>query len=284
MVKVASTAQETLKTLRKSESWPEFWQDGVAYAEKRIDQEIWFGIKGAKGGVPPDCKMGVDIVDLVIKKILSGRLNCKPDVDFTAFFYRTIRSEVKLLAKSKKNMDMMSDQQTSGETKKDFSLFDIMPPDTDEHNDFYAKYSPEFIETILHNFLNFVRKDPLLVKVSKIFVYSGVIFEDCFQGMVDDERELIFHLKKEGYISPEGEVRLKFWKLHNEAELKLPDQFKPHRKMIFLIINQSLNIEQPREIASWLNLDSSAVHRVKQKMKRYIERFRDVVYKGEYNG
>jgi hypothetical protein len=93
MVKVASTAQETLKTLRKSKSWPEFWQNGVAYAEKRIDQEIWFGIKGAKGGVPPDCKMGIDTVNLVIKKILSGRLNCKPDVNFTAFFYRTIRSK-----------------------------------------------------------------------------------------------------------------------------------------------------------------------------------------------
>lgn len=284
MIKVASTAQETLKELRKGDTWASFWQEGVQYAEKRINQEIWFGVKGAKGGVPPDCKMGVDIVDLVIKKILSGRLTCKPNVDFTAFFYRTIRTEVRLLARSKKNLDMISDQTGSGDTRKNFSMFDINPPDPDEHNSFYTKYSDEFIQTILNDFLAYVSKDPLLTKVSKIFVYSGVVFEECFEGMVEDAGDLIFHLTKQGYINVEGEVQYKFWKLTNEKDFKLPERFNAQRKMIFLIINQSLNIERPKEIASWLNLDAGVIYTVKQKMNRYIERFRDLIYKGEYDG
>lgn len=70
MIKVKSTVQKTLKEQMKTDAWPLFWQECVGYAEKRFDQEIWFGVKGAKGGVPPDCKMGVDIVNLVIKKFL----------------------------------------------------------------------------------------------------------------------------------------------------------------------------------------------------------------------
>ena len=163
-------------------------------------------------------------------------------------------------------------------------MFDINPPDPDEHNSFYTKYSDEFIQTILNDFLAYVSKDPLLTKVSKIFVYSGVVFEECFEGMVEDAGDLIFHLTKQGYINVEGEVQYKFWKLTNEKDFKLPERFNAQRKMIFLIINQSLNIERPKEIASWLNLDSGVIYTVKQKMNRYIERFRDLIYKGEYDG
>ncbi|MCA9407177.1 MAG: hypothetical protein KC733_00675 [Candidatus Omnitrophica bacterium] len=284
MIKVKSTVQKTLKEQMKTDAWPLFWQECVGYAEKRFDQEIWFGVKGAKGGVPPDCKMGVDIVNLVIKKVLTGRRNCEPDVDFKAFFFRTIKSEISLLAKSKRNLNATSIEVLSDKSKKHYTLFDITESEFEEHNDFYNRYSDEFIESVLHNFLNFVRKDPLLAMITKIFIYSGVIFEECFAGIVQNERELVLHLTKLGYINREGEVQAKFWQLTNASQLILPAKFNHQQKMIFLIINQSLNIEKSREIASWLNLDVNVVYTMKQKMNRYIERFRDLFYKGEYDG
>ena len=279
MVKIRSSVQKTLVEQMRLGSWSAFRLDCIKYADKRIVQHIWFG---AKGGVPPNGKTGSDIFDLVIKKIQSGRLNCKPDVDFKAFMFRTIRAEISLLAKSKKNLKFISDQLYSNKSMKGFSLYDFTPSNTDEHNKFYSKYSDGFIEQILNDFLNGVRNDKHLAMITKVFVYSGVVFEDSFEGIVYNPKALVQALNLQGYIDENGEVQHKFWQLTDATQFELPQEFLEQRKMIFLMIHQSLNVEKPKDIASWLNMDIKTVYAMKQKMNRYIKKFKKDLFKGDY--
>ena len=279
MVKIRFTVQKTLREQMRQGSWSAFRLDCVKYAEKWIAQQYWFG---AKGGVPPKGKTGADIVDLVIKKVQTGRLNCKPNVDFTSFMYRTIKAEVRLLAKSKKNLKFTSDQIYSNKSMGSFSLYDLTPANTDEHNKFYSKYSDGFIEKILKDFLNYVRSDRLLAMITKIYVYSGVVFDTCFDGIVLEPKQLVHELNLKGYIDENGEVQDRFWKLTDATQMELSESFSDQRKMIFLMIHQSLNVQKPREIASWLNLDINTVYAMKQKMNRYILKFKKELFKGDY--
>ena len=64
--------------------------------------------------------------------------------------------------------------------------------------------------------------------------------------------------------------------------MDLSETFSDQRKMIFLMIHQSLNVQKPREIASWLNLDINTVYAMKQKMNRYILKFKKDLFKGDY--
>ncbi|MBU0497060.1 MAG: hypothetical protein KKG04_03795 [Candidatus Thermoplasmatota archaeon] len=144
--------------------------------------------------------------------------------------------------------------------------------------------SPMFnlpVEKIISEFMQFIKKDVCLTKVAKVFVFNGIVFEDCFKEIYDSAG-LMKCLVSNGYIDQDGEVQNKFWILGDSSQMRLDEKYDPHKKMIFLIISRSINIEKPRDIAEWLQMDIRAIYNIKRRMKRSLLLFKEKMI--DFNG
>lgn len=272
MTKIQKSIKDTFEQELLKENWANTRLDYVRFADSLLSSKTW---QGNKGGIPPGGLDGEDLVETVFVKILEGKLSCKEGVEFDAFVKQAIRAIVINLANTKENFNTVSSYFYSKEAMCVCNLLDfVSSPEKCQYEMFPSPMFNLPIEKIISEFMQFIKKDVCLTKVAKVFVFNGIVFEDCFQE-IDDPSGLIKCLMANGYIDQEGEVQNKFWILGDSSHLKLDEKFNAHKKMIFLIISRSINIEKPRDIAQWLNVELKDIYYIKKKMKRYLLRFKN---------
>jgi hypothetical protein len=282
MVIVTTTIKNALEKEVSLSSWKDLREGCVRYANSLIRQMIW---RGVKGGVPPGGCDGEDIVDTILVKVFEERLTCQPGVECKAFLIQSIKAEVSHLARGKENRETISEQYFPENLDHPVSLLDTYVNEQDQTLRVYSDLTEEYIRRFLDGFLEFVRGDEILCKITKIFIYNGAVFPECFAELGSEAEILMVNLRQGGYLNEEGEVQARFWSLSNYTQLQLPSAFERHQKTIFLIISESLNIRKPREIARWLRLDIMVVFNKRRQMKRYLQKYQKIMgnHKGGHN-
>jgi len=279
MINAGNTFVAKLRKELESDSWPATKADCCKFAYARMKSMTW---KGIKGGVPPGGLIAEDFLNIVINKTLEGALTCSNEVPCVAFLKKSIMSELSNLAKSKENKITKSEYELTADLAKNESLFNWLHIDT-YHEEVYSDMTEEFIESLLPELLEFVRSDEIIFKIVKMFIHAGVVFPENFHYYAYDGDALIEELEGNGYIGCEGNVLPRFWALKRSSDLKLSTQFADYRDAIFTIINQSLNITKPRDIARWLRLDVKVVYNKKKKLERKIRKFKSIYIGGNIN-
>ncbi|MCA9408608.1 MAG: hypothetical protein H6755_05990 [Candidatus Omnitrophica bacterium] len=279
MINAGKTFKNKLMKELESDSWPTLKEDCCKFAYARMKSMFW---KGVKGGTPPGGLVAEDFLYIVISKVFDGILNPKPDVPCVSFLKQSIKSELSNLSKSKENKITNSEDVLTDDLAKNESLFNWLYIDS-EYEEKYSDMTEEFIESLLPELLEFVRSDEVITKIVKMFIYAGVVFPENFHYYAYDGQALIEELEEKGYLGCEGNVLPKFWALKRSSGLKLSTQFADYRDAIFTIINQSLNITKPRDIARWLRLDVKVVYNKKKKLERKIRKFKRIYIGGNIN-
>ncbi|MCK5580741.1 MAG: hypothetical protein KAJ18_05655 [Candidatus Omnitrophica bacterium] len=272
MTKIQNSIKETFEKELQKENWSTIRVDYICFANSLISSKTWQGIRG---GIPPGGLDGEDLVEIVFVKILEGKLSCKEGVEFVAFVKQAIRAIVINLVNTKENFNTVSNYFYSKEAMKVCSMLDfISSPEKCQYEMFPSKMFNLTVEQIISAFLRFIKHDSLLTKVAKIFLFNGAVFEECFHDLKDGNL-LIKSLTVNGYVDLNGEVQNKFWVLGSSDKMRLDKDFEAHKKVIFLIIRRSTDIEKPRDIAQWLNIGINDIYYIKKKMKRYLLRFKN---------
>ena len=218
----------------------------------------------------------------ISSKILPILEHSVKDIEFDAFIKMSIRATVNHLATSKENVITVSNYFYSKQAMKVYNILDFVSyPEQCQYEMFPSKMFNFTVEQIISKFLDFIKHDSGLTKVAKILVFDGAVFEECFQNISNADC-LIACLTSNGYIDHEGEVQNKFWILGNADEMKLDNAFVAHRKVIFLMISRSINIEKPKDVAEWLHIARDDIYNIKRRMKRHLLLFKKKM--GYFNG
>ena len=279
MTKIQKSIKETFEKELQKHNWSDIRLDYICFANYLLAAKTW---QGKVGGMPPGGLDGEDLVETVFVKILENKLTCKEGVEFDAFVKQSIRATISHLANTVENINTVSSYFYSKEAMCVCNMLDFVSyPEKCQHEMFPSKMFNLTVDQIISEFMQFVKCDHVLTKVAKIFLLNGAVFEECFYD-IDQSKALINCLIANGYIDQHGEVQNKFWILGDSSLMKLDEKFNAHKKMIFLIISRSINIEKPKDIAQWLNVELNDIYYIKKKMKRYLLRFKNKME--DFNG
>src|SRR3989339_523989 len=272
MTKVQNNIKHTLEQEIQKNSWNALWLGYVCFANSLLAERVW---QGKVGGLPPGGLDGEDIVETVFVKIFDNTLNCEIGVEFEAFIKQSIKATVSHLAISKENVLTVSQFFESKDAIRVCNMLDFASyPEKCQYKMFPSKMFNLTAEQIISEFLQFIKKDACLTKIAKIFVFNGVVFEECFKEIYDSAG-LMKCLISNGYIDQKGEVQNEFWILGSSSQMKLDEKFNSQKRVIFLIIARSVMIEKPRDIAEWMNMDIRVIYNITKKMKRYLLSFKN---------
>ncbi|MCA9398590.1 MAG: hypothetical protein KC618_02490 [Candidatus Omnitrophica bacterium] len=284
MVKVTTTIQDALKEEMASDSWPELRLDCCKFALSRMSSMKWKGVKGVDGGVPPGGHTVEDIFDIVVCKTLDGSLNCGKNVPCVAFLKKSIMSVLSNLAKLSENKITSPESAFTSKLDTKESFFNWVHTDAQDQEEIYSEFTEEYIEKLLPTLLDFFRNDEVLFKITKIFLYAGAVFPECFHYYAYDAKALISELQKNGYIGVEGNVLGTFWYLKEPSDLDLSVSFADYAGDIYSIIALSPGIKKPQDIAKWLRLDVKIVYNKRKQMNRRLRKFIKIYMGGNTNG
>jgi len=97
MTKIESDLKKTLQEEIQADNWKSLRCGYICFANSLIADHAW---QGYTGGIPPGGVDGEDILEIVLLKILEGKLSCNVGVEFEAFIIQSIKSEVSNLSKT----------------------------------------------------------------------------------------------------------------------------------------------------------------------------------------
>lgn len=269
MVKIKESARIALEKEIKKGSWPNLKKECCRYARCICRRKRW---QGVNGGVPPGGYDAEDFVEVVILKTLSGKLRCEQEIELKVFLFQSIKWEILGLARKTENKLMRAEQyfEQGSRFNNVFDWITVMPKNP---KILLSELEEEEKHEILIGFLDFVKEDIALFRIAKIFILPGVVYPECFLGVVDDIDELITDLELNGYVNKDGEVQSVFWRLKDYSSMKLCPRFYGKKRKVYAVILKSLLVERPMQISSWLHIDVTEIYEIRRRMGRSILRY-----------